>query len=123
PQPTIYPQFLANTIIRWRPILVPSQGTNFRTVSPFFSDSWAISSRLSASLGIRWDKNDGANGAGQLVAKTSAFSPRVGMVFDPTGDHTWSVTASAAKYVDGILNSIADATSAGGNPDQYDFAY
>ena len=42
--PVIYPQFLANTIIRWRPILVESQGNNFRTHSLFYNDSWAVSS-------------------------------------------------------------------------------
>src|SRR5262249_35608299 len=104
-------------------ILVETQGNNFRTYSLFYSDSWAVSPRLSANLGVRWDKNDGVNGAGDLVAKDAAFSPRVGIVFDPTGSHSWSLTASLSKYVAGALNSIADATSAGGNPDQYDFAY
>jgi hypothetical protein len=121
--PIIYPQFLANTIIRWRPILVESQGNNFRTHSLFFNDSWAMSSRLSASLGLRWDKNDGVDGTGLLVAKDSTFSPRIGFVVDPSGNQTWSVTASLSKYVAGALNSIADAASAGGNPDLYDFVY
>ena len=78
--------------------------------------------RLSANLGIRWDKNSGVDGTGLLVAKDNAFSPRLGIVFDPTGNHTWSVTASLSKYVVRAY-SIADAASAGGNPDLYDFVY
>ena len=52
---------------------------------------------------LRYDQNHGADSAGRLVAKDSAFSPRVGVVWDPTGDQKWSVTASFAKYVAGDL--------------------
>ena len=60
---------------------------------------------------------------GLLVADSGAFSPRLGLVWDPAGDQKWSVTASVAKYVAGLLNSIADLTSPAGNPDQYNFVY
>jgi hypothetical protein len=121
----LFPQFSSafNTQIQWNPIFVSSQGTNFRTYSLFYNDNWRISSRLSANLGARWDKNNGVNSNGELVAKSSAFSPRLGIVWDPSGDGRWSVTGSAAKYVDGILNSIADTTSPAGNSDQYRFRY
>ena len=39
------------------------------------------------------------------------------------GDQKWSVTGSVAKYVDGDREHIADASSAGGNSDTYQFAY
>ena len=45
------------------------------------------------------------NSAGKLVANDSAFSPRLGVVWDPTGDGGWSVTASFAKYVAALNNS------------------
>jgi hypothetical protein len=120
---TIYPQITNNAIIRWRPIFLETQGTDFRTNSLFLNDSWAINGRLTANLGLRWDKNHGRNGAGQLVSTAGALSPRLGVTWDPTGGQVWSVTASASKYAAGLLNSIADATSAGGNPDRYDFVY
>jgi hypothetical protein len=60
---------------------------------------------------------------GVLVANSSAFSPRLGVVWDPAGDQKWSVTGSVAKYVAGLLNSIADQTSPAGNSDQYNFVY
>ncbi len=121
---TVYPQILSNTsIIRWRPIFLPTEGTNFRTNSLFVNDSWAVNGRLTANLGLRWDKNRGRNSAGQLVSTAGALSPRIGVTWDPTGSQLWSVTASASKYVAGLLNTIADSTSAGGNPDRYDFVY
>lgn len=119
----VYMQTRPNTVIRWRPIIVNTQGNNFRTHSVFYNDAWAVSPRLSANLGLRWDRNDGTNGAGELVAKDGAWSPRVGVVFTPGGGDGLTFTASAAKYVAATLNSVADTTSAGGNPDLYDFAY
>jgi hypothetical protein len=125
----LFPQFLPavgttpRTQIRWQPIFISTVGTNFRTHSAFYQDNWRVNGRVTANLGVRWDKNNGVNGAGDLVAKTSAFSPRFGVVWDPIGDGKWSITGSAAKYVDSILNSIADTTSAGGNADTYTFNY
>ena len=111
------------TEIWWQPIFVETQGTSFRTYSLFFNDSWRMSDRLTANIGIRWDKNAGRDSAEVLVAKESAWSPRLGLVWDPTGEGRWSVTASASKYVTSVLNSIADQTSPGGNADLYRFIY
>ena len=111
------------TTIQWNPIFVETAGTDFRTHSVFYNDSWRVSSRLTANLGLRWDRNHGVNSAGELVAKESAFSPRLGVVWDLAGDEKWTVTASGAKYVAALLNSIADITSPGGNSDQYRFVY
>ena len=77
-------------MIQWNPIPEGSQGTNFRTHSAFVNDNWRVTSRLTANVGVRFDKNNGADSAGRLVAKDSAFSPRVGVSWDPTGDQTWS---------------------------------
>jgi outer membrane receptor protein involved in Fe transport len=121
----IYPRFLGDgtTIIQWNPIPLGSQGANFRTHSVFFNDGWRVGGRLTANLGLRYDKNDGQNQAGQTVVTEDGWSPRVGVVFDPTGGGDWSFTASAAKYVAGIVSSIADASSAGGNPESRQYVY
>jgi hypothetical protein len=47
----------------------------------------------------------------------------LGIVWDPTASQSWIVTASYAQYVDAIANSIADAGSAAGNPQTYQFIY
>jgi len=122
---TIFPQFLGNgtTLIQWNPILVDSAGSNFRTHSLFYNDAWRMTGRLTANLGLRYDKNSGQDQAGRTVITEDAWSPRMGVVFDPLGDGRWSVTGSVAKYVTSVANSIADASSAAGNPQTRVFVY
>jgi outer membrane receptor protein involved in Fe transport len=121
----VIPVFLndGTTIIQWNPIPILTLGSNFRTHSVFFNDSWRATDRLTANLGIRYDKNDGKNQAGELVAKDSAWSPRFGVIWDPTGTSEWSVTGSFARYVAPIANSIADSSSAAGNPQTWQYLY
>jgi outer membrane receptor for ferrienterochelin and colicin len=121
----IFPQFLGDgtTIIQWNPIPIPSRGSNFRTHSAFFNDSLRLSDRMTLNLGLRWDKNDGEDQEGKTVVTSNAWSPRLGVIYDPTGRGEWTVTASAARYVAAVLQSIADASSAAGNPETRQFLY
>jgi outer membrane receptor for ferrienterochelin and colicin len=121
----IYPQWLPgpSTVIQYQPILVSSQGTNFRTHSVFFNDNWHWNNHVTLNLGLRWDKNQGANGQGNAVAKDSAYSPRFGVVWDPTGTGRWSVSGSIGQYTAAIASSIADGSSAGGNAALFRYQY
>jgi len=121
----VFPQWLpdGSTQIQFNPILTGSLGTNFRTDSAFANDNWRVNSHLTLNLGVRFDHNHGEDSAGQLVAKDSAFSPRLGFVWDPNGEQQWSVTGSFGRYVAGIANSIADSSSAAGNPATFRWAY
>src|SRR5262245_51532670 len=121
----IFPQFLddGTTIIQWNPIPVSSTGSNFRTHSGFFNDSWRVTRRLTANLGVRWDKNDGQDQEGKTVITSDTWSPRIGVIFDPSGAGNWSITGSVAKYVAAVQQSIADASSAAGNPQTRQFVY
>ena len=49
--------------------------------------------------------------------------PRIGIIYDPTGQGLWSVTASFAKYIAAIANSIGDSSSNAGNTATYSWAY
>src|SRR5262249_47883762 len=111
------------TMIQWNPIFSTSSGTNFRTHSLFYNDTWRVSNRLTANLGLRYDRNHALDSSSTLVTSQSAWSPRLGVVLDPFGTQTWSVTGNVAKYVDGIANLVANAAATGGNPDTYQFAY
>jgi outer membrane receptor protein involved in Fe transport len=121
----IYPQWNpgASTIFQYNPIATSSLGTNFRTHSIFYNDQWRLASRLTFNLGIRYDRNHGEDSAGNLVAKDSAWSPRLGVVWDPKGDGQWTVSASISKYVAALNNSIADSSSAAGNPATLQWTY
>lgn len=113
----------STTWIIWWPIQEASKGTNFRTHSLFFNDTWAFNSHLTMNLGLRWDKNNGKDAIGQLVARDSATSPRLGLVWDPTGTGRWTVNASFAKYVAALNNGIADSSSPAGTPSIFAYFY
>src|SRR5262249_19073115 len=112
-----------STWIIWWPIQEASKGSNFRTHSLFYNDSWAYNSHLTFNLGVRWDKNNGKDAVGHLVADDRAFSPRLGLVYAPTGTGRWSINASYAKYVAGLNNAIADSTSPAGTPSIFAYFY
>ena len=98
-------------------------GHELPTHSIFYNDQWRFTSRLTFNLGIRYDKNHGADSAGNVVANDSAVSPRLGVVWDPSGDGKWSVYGSLSKYVAALNNSIADSSSAAGNPATLQWTY
>jgi len=121
----IYPVFLGNgsTIIQWNPIPIESKGSNIRTYAVFVNDQWRLSDRLTANVGIRWDKNNARDQNETLVANDSAVSPRLGVVWDVTGKQEWSVTASFANYVSALAQSIAGAASPAGNAQTLQYLY
>jgi hypothetical protein len=100
-----------------------TKGTNFKTNSAFVNDRWHLSNRLSFSLGLRWDKNDGKDSDGKVVAKDSKTSPRVGVSWDVKGDGDLVVNGSFGTYVAAIASGIADSSSTGGQPATIDFLY
>jgi outer membrane receptor for ferrienterochelin and colicin len=121
----IHPVFLNNgsTIIQWNPIPIESAGSNIRTYALFLNDQWRLSDRLTANVGVRWDKNRARDQNGTLVASDGAVSPRLGVVWDVTGRQQWSITASFAKYVSALSQTIADTASPAGNPQTFQFLY
>jgi hypothetical protein len=111
--PAIEPE---STVIAYWPLALSSQGTNYRTHALFLNDSWKLNGQLSANLGVRYDKNSGKDAAGTLVAKDSAWSPRLGLAWDPTGKGKTTFSASMGRYVTGIANSIASTGTGAGTP-------
>jgi hypothetical protein len=121
----IFPQWNpgSSTILQYNPIALSSLGTKFRSHSLFYNDAWRVNGRVTLNLGVRWDKNHGEDSNGNLVAKDSIISPRLGIVWDPKGDGQWTVTASVSRYTAGLANSIADGSSAAGNPATLQWTY
>lgn len=121
----IFPVFNndTTTFIRWNPIFTESEGNVFRTNSAFLNDTWRLGNKLTFNLGVRFDQNDGQDAAGATVVKDSAFSPRLAVTYDPTGDGLWTLNAGYGKYVAGLNNAQGDSATAGGNPSRIDFNY
>jgi len=122
---SIFPVFLpgTSTLIQYNPIAQASLGTAFRTNSAYVNDTWRLGERWSFNLGLRYDKNDGKDSEGKAVAKDSAFSPRLAASFDIKGDGDLVARAGYARYVAALANSVADGTSAAGNPATFLWAY
>jgi outer membrane receptor protein involved in Fe transport len=112
----IYPVVDDGTFIVHWPIEVSSSGTNFRTHAVFANDTWAASSRLTLNLGVRWDKNSGSNSSSVSVANGSLVSPRLGLVYDITGDGKTTLNASYGRYVAALANNVANSSSNAGTP-------
>ena len=107
----------ASVIIVYFPILNSSQGNDFNTQSFFINDKWDVTKRLNVNLGVRYDKNQGENQAGDPVADDSAISPRVGLTYDVTGNGRLRLNGSYGRYVSKIANgNVGDSTSGAGSP-------
>ena len=81
-----------------------------------------MSDRLTANVGIRFDKNHGADQSGNVVAKDSAWSPRLGIIWDPTGKGL-ERDRQRGEVVAAISNPVADSSAASGNPQTRMFIY
>ena len=103
-------------LIKWAPILTLTQGSNFRTDSLYVNDKWDLNSHWSFNVGARYDKNDGVDSSGTKVAKDSAVSPRLGLIYDVQGNSRFRFNASYSKYVSRVAETIGSTGAGGGNP-------
>jgi len=110
----IFPVIDGRTYIYYTPIDTLSQGSDVLTHSVFLNDAWRVSDRLSANLGVRYDKNNAADSRGVVTSKDSALSPRLALQFDVSGKGSVKLGASYAKYVGGIQEGLIDSASNAG---------
>ncbi|MDQ5857369.1 MAG: TonB-dependent receptor, partial [Acidobacteriota bacterium] len=121
---TVYPRFGSATIIQYQPIFSNSEGTDFQTFSAFVNDKWDFNRNFSFNLGLRYDKNNGKDADGNTVSDDSAFSPRLGLAWDPAGNGRGRFTASYARYVAKIADgNVGGGGQGAGNPANITFNY
>jgi len=111
------------TFIRWNPILVAANENDLRTDSAFINDTWSVASRLTLSLGVRFDRNHAVDADGVVSSRDQKLSPRLSAQYDLRGDGRQRVSVSFADYASRIADSIASSNQAAGNAAAIDFAY
>ncbi|HSY49527.1 MAG TPA: carboxypeptidase regulatory-like domain-containing protein [Thermoanaerobaculia bacterium] len=107
----------------WFPIALASLGSNLATKSEFINDKWDLNQHFTFNLGGRYDKNDAVDSAGHGISKDSAFSPRLGAIFDVFGNGRLRLDANYGEYVGRLAETVSGGGSAAGNPATYQFVY
>ncbi|MGK2857304.1 MAG: TonB-dependent receptor domain-containing protein, partial [Thermoanaerobaculia bacterium] len=116
------PIISSGDLLRYSPIEVLSKGSDFVTDSVFVNDKWDFNSKWSFNIGVRYDVNDGKDSAGNQISDDSAFSPRIGAIYDIRGDGRIRVNASYSKYVSRIQETVGGA-GGGGTPSAIYYIY
>jgi outer membrane receptor protein involved in Fe transport len=109
--------------IQWNPIFSSSVGSALRTYSAFLNDTWRLSNHWTLNLGVRWDRTDAKDQAGEKVSEDNAWSPRLAASWDPTGTGTWTVNTGFARYAMGVTSGIADLGSGAGRSSTFTYVY
>jgi hypothetical protein len=85
------------------------------TVSMYVNDRWTINEHFNVNLGLRYERHtSNTTQAGIVTPESSAFVPRLGLTFDPSGDGTWVLQGTYAHYAGKASETqFADNTNVG----------
>ena len=74
-----------------------------KVTTAYLQDRFSVNDRLVVSYGVRWDRQQiiDASGVVQIDLKED-YAPRLGVVFDPKGDHTSKVYGSYGRFYEQI---------------------
>jgi outer membrane receptor protein involved in Fe transport len=92
------------------PLAQLSKTSNVETKSVFVNDKWDFNNHFSFNLGLRYDNDDAKDQTKNSVAKASAYSPRLGVIYDLKANGKDRISASYAKYASHIDSGIATAS-------------
>ncbi|HVN33017.1 MAG TPA: TonB-dependent receptor, partial [Thermoanaerobaculaceae bacterium] len=115
----VFPVLGPGTAIEYNPILTPSQGVRTATNSAFANDRVTLGRHWSLNLGVRYDKNDDRDGSGEIISRTGAWSPRLAVAFDPSGDGQLTLVAGYARYVSRNQDTLPVVWLPGGGQPAY----
>jgi hypothetical protein len=74
-----------------------------KITSAFLQDRWTVNNQLVLSYGIRWDKQEIIDASGVTqISLDKDYAPRLGLIYDPKGDHTSKLFASYGRYYEEI---------------------
>jgi outer membrane receptor for ferrienterochelin and colicin len=113
----------ANSRIAYHPLLEESKGSDFQVSSLFVNDKFDLNSNLSFNVGLRYDAAEGKNQSKVTTVDDTAFSPRLGVIYDLRGDGAHRFSASYSKFASKVDQGAGDATSQGGRYASYYWNY
>jgi phage gp45-like len=80
----------------------------------FVQDSWAIKDLVTLNVGLRYDIQNMYGGDGQLgLTLPNEWSPRVGVIYDPTQQGRAKIFANYARYYENVPLGLADGALTG----------
>jgi outer membrane receptor for ferrienterochelin and colicin len=112
-----------NSLVAYHPLLQESKGSDFQVSSLFLNDKWDYNANLSFNVGVRYDSSQGKNQSKVTTVDDTAFSPRLGVIYDLKGDGTHRFSASYSKFASKVDQGAGDATSQGGRYASYYWNY
>ncbi|HEV7766808.1 MAG TPA: TonB-dependent receptor [Thermoanaerobaculia bacterium] len=119
-----YPVMIpGESTIVWEPVFDPTVGNAFVTRSAYINDRVDLGRHWNVSLGIRYDRSTGHGEAGDDQAEGSAWSPRLGVVYDHGGDRRNQFSLSFGRYAAKIDQFVGDQATNGGKPSFFEWLY
>ena len=80
----------------------------------FIQDSWNIMDKVTVNVGVRWDSEYMYDQNGSLaLALNNQWSPRIGVIWDPTYQGKSKIYASYALYYEAVPLDLADRSLIG----------
>jgi hypothetical protein len=80
----------------------------------FLQDSWSILDLVTLNVGIRYDIQNMYGGDGRLgLTLPNEWSPRIGVIYDPTRQGHAKIFASYARYYENVPLGLADGALTG----------
>jgi hypothetical protein len=113
----------ANSQVAYHPLLEESKGSDFAVSSFFVNDKWDLNNNFNFNIGLRYDRASGKNQSKVKTVDDTAFSPRLGVIYDPTGNGRHRFSASYSKFASKVDQGAGDATSQGGRYGSYYWDY
>ena len=107
----------------WFPIEMSSLGSDLNTDAVYVNDKWDLSSHWSFNVGLRFDRNDSTDSAGNVVADDQKLSPRLGATYDVFANGRLRLNAAYGSYVGRLAETVANGQSPAGTPANFAFAY
>lgn len=96
------------------PMDVSGSDTYSTSLGVFLQDSWTFTKGLTANIGVRWDAQWMQNHDGDtVIALANQWAPRLGLVWDPTGDGGAKIFANLALFYESIPLDLLDRAGSG----------